>query len=225
VALFTRDVFISAKSASHFLLVSFYVWALLLMGGIYIHSAHSLEYRLHDNNKPNLRAILAVGDIEPGDTERLDKFLSRLPRPNNSAIYLASSGGNLYEGIRLGLYFRQSLIKTVVEGGYDCASACALAFLGGTDNKGLPWRSSSTNSRLGFHAFKGITEMSISTDEVQKVVADILRYGKLVNAPIDLLIAGFSTPSRDIFWVSQQDICTLGIKLWSNTEHRFVCNN
>jgi hypothetical protein len=116
-------------------------------------------------------------------------------------------------------------IKTVVEGGRECASACALAFLGGTDNKGKSWRSSSTDSRLGFHAFKGINRIAISPDQVQKIVTDMLRYGKAVNAPIDLLIAGFSTPSQDILWVSHEDICSLGIKLWSNDTQRFVCNN
>ena len=126
--------------------------------------------------------------------------------------------------MRLGLYFHLNKIKTVVEGGQDCASACALAFLGGTDNAGLPWRSSSTNSRLGFHAFRGIAEKAASNDNVQSIVADMLRYGKTVNAPIDLLIEGFATPSDNIFWVSQADVCALGIKLWSNDTKRFVCN-
>jgi hypothetical protein len=187
-------------------------------------NAYALEYHIHQNNSANFTAVLAVGVIENGDTDRLNSFLRRIHRKRNAAIYLASGGGNLYEGMRLGLYFRQNRIKTVVEGGYDCASACALAFLGGTDSRGYPWRSSSTNSRLGFHAFKGITGMSIDTDDVQKIVADILVYGRIVNAPVDLLIAGFSTPSHEIFWVPQQTICELGIKLWSNTENRFVCN-
>src|SRR5262249_50051516 len=153
-----------------------------------ISHANSLEYRVHANEKSTLTAILATGLIEPGDTERLDRFLSTAPRKNNTAIYLASVGGSLYEGMKLGLYFRQNRIKTVVEGGHDCASACALAFLGGTDTKGNPWRSSSTNSRLGFHAFRGITGVTYNTDQVQKTVAEILIYGKQVNAPIDLLI-------------------------------------
>ena len=54
--------------------------------------------------------------------------------------------------------------------------------------------------------------------------SDILRYGKRVNAPIELLIASFDIPSADVFWVSHGDTCTLGIKLWSNEEKRFVCN-
>ena len=155
----------------------------------------------------------------------LSGLLAMSVMTNISRAYLASPGGNLYEGMKLGLFFRQHRIKTVVEGGSDCASACALAFLGGTDSEGRPWRSSSSNSRLGFHAFRGISERAINEDEVQRTAADRLRYGKAVNAPIDLLIAGFSTPSRDIFWVSQTDICALGIRLWSNDTSKFVCNN
>ena len=78
--------------------------------------------------------------------------------------------------------------------------------------------------RLGFHAFRGIAEKAASTDNVQSIVADMLRYGKTVNAPIDLLIEGFATPSDNIFWVLQADVCALGIKLWSNDTKRFVCN-
>ncbi len=193
---------------------------------LHISAAASLEYSLHENDKSKtLTAILATGKVEAGDVDRLQAFLRRLTLKKNIAVYLASPGGNLYEGMRLGLFFHQNRLRTVVEGGYDCASACALAFLGGTDNDGKPWRSSSSDSRLGFHAFKGISEGSIDADEVQSTVADMLRYGKAVNAPIDLLIEGFSTPSHDIFWVSQADVCALGIKLWSNDTDRFVCNN
>jgi hypothetical protein len=185
----------------------------------------ALEYSLHENDRSKtLSAILAKGAIVDGDVERLQAFLRGMTLKKNVAIYLASPGGNLYEGMRLGLFLHRSRIRTVVEGGYDCASACALAFLGGTDNEGKSWRSSSTDSRLGFHAFRGIRANAMSEDQVQQIVADMLRYGKTVNAPIDLLISGFSTPSHDVFWVSQADICSLGIKLWSNDTRRFVCN-
>jgi hypothetical protein len=185
--------------------------------------ALALDFSLHPNTTKNLTAVLATGEIKAGDVDRLPAFLRSRNLAPNIAIYLASPGGDLYEGMSLGLYFRQNKIKTVIEGGYDCASACALAFLGGTDNNGLPWRSSSTNSHLCFHAFRG-SEGAPSTDDVQRVVADMLRYGKTVNAPIDLLIAGFYTPSNNIFCVSEADVCALGIKLWSNDTNRFVCN-
>ena len=202
-----------------------FLWVAILTV-FHAETVFSLEYALHPNNKSKtLTAILATGAVEENDVERLSSFLHKLTLKKRIAVYLASPGGNLYEGMRLGLFFRQHRIKTVIEGGYDCASACALAFLGGTDNAGKPWRSSSTNSRLGFHAFRGISEQAIDSDELQSTVADILRYGTTVNAPIELLIASFSTPSKDIFWVSQTDICALGIKLWSTETDRFVCNN
>lgn len=186
-------------------------------------STSALEYAQHANTNKNLTAILATGEIKIGDIEKLSAYLRAQPYRKTVAVYLASPGGNLYEGMKLGLYFRENRIKTIVEGGEDCASACALAFLGGTDNNGQPWRSSSTNSRLGFHAFRGIEKMA-NADHVQKIVADMLRYGKVVDAPIDLLIQGFATPSESIFWVSSADVCALKIKLWSNDTKRFVCN-
>jgi hypothetical protein len=194
--------------------------------GTFSCGSSSLEFVPHENDRSRtLTAILATGEVRQGDVERLSAYLRQVPIKSNVAVYLASGGGNLYEGIRLGLFFRNNHIKTVVEGGRSCASACALAFLGGTDNSGYPWRSSSTDSRLGFHAFRSISAGAIDENDVQRTVADILRYGKTVNAPIDLLIAGFSTPSHNVFWVSQTEICALGIKLWGNETKRFVCNN
>ncbi len=187
--------------------------------------AQALEFAAHKNDQSRtLTAILATGNVISGDTEQLRGYLRRIKIKKNVAIYLASPGGDLYEGMKLGMFFHQHRMRTVVEGGHDCASACALAFLGGTDNDGKSWRSSSSDSRLGFHAFRGVSAKALDEDEVQTIVADMLRYGRAVNAPIELLIAGSATRSQDIFWVSHADTCALGIKLWSNETRRFVCN-
>ena len=205
------------------------IWSRRLFAGIcalfVMHTAAlSLEFTTHPNASRKLTAFLAIGKVEMLDVERLDALLLKQPKRANTAVYLSSPGGDLYEGMRLGLFFKERRIKTIVEGGGLCASACAIAFLGGSDGEGKPWRSSSTDSRLGFHAFRGVSDGGIHSDDVQRIVADILRYGKRVNAPIELLIASFDTPSADVFWVSHRDICSLGIKLWSNEEKRFVCN-
>jgi len=185
----------------------------------------ALEYRVHPGNKSKtLTAVLATGEIMQGDTVRLGTFLDSLPKRKNRAIYLASPGGNLLEGMALGKFFQERHIKTIVEGGQVCASACALAFLGGTDNDGQPWRSSSTNSLLGFHAFRSSGTENISSDDVQRVVALMIAYGREVHAPIDLLIVGFATPSNKIYYVPNRTICALGIKLWSVETDSFVCN-
>jgi hypothetical protein len=166
---------------------------------------------------------LAQGSIVSGDLERLHAFLDRQPQRRFTAIYLSSPGGSLYEGMRLGRYFKANRIKTVVEGGRECASACALAFLGGHDENGLPWRSSSDNSSLGFHAFAARGQGLQDMNETQRVVADVLAYGRDVGAPLDVLVVTFATPSHSMYWLSHQEVCSLGIKLWSNTYNRFLC--
>jgi hypothetical protein len=183
----------------------------------------ALEFSIHPNTSSTLTAILAKGSVLRGDTERLDAFLSHQPQRSRTAIYLAGPGGSLYEGMRLGRYFSRNGIQTVVEGGHDCASACALAFLGGRDRSGQVWRSSSDNSRLGFHAFVSIDGMPKGENETQRIVADVLSYSRDVEAPLELMIINFATPSQSIYWLSQLEICGLGIRLWSNTANRFLC--
>lgn len=101
-----------------------------------VRSAVALDFKLHENNSKTLTAVLASGSIELDDSARLNKFLSIQPRKINTVVYLSSGGGSLAGGIRLGEYFKKYQIKTVVEGNETCASACALAFLGGTDRCG-----------------------------------------------------------------------------------------
>jgi hypothetical protein len=172
---------------------------------------------------PAVTAILAVGDIEEGDVARLSDFLSGVEIRRNVAIYLASPGGSLYEGMRLGMFFKENRIKTVVEGGEICASACALAFLGGRDNQGRPWRSSSSNSLLGFHAFASADSSLQDENETEMVVSHVLAYGREVDAPLELLILNFATPSNTMYWLDQDEICSLGIKLWDLPGDRFIC--
>ena len=161
----------------------------------------ALDFVIHPGNtSPSLTAIRATGVIENGDAERLQIFLNSQPKRKNTAVYLGSSGGSLYEGFRLGIFFHDNRIKTVLEGGMDCASACAIAFLGGTDDNDKAWRSSSTNSRLGFHAFKSGGDLN--QDEIQSIAADMIQYGRYVNAPMEFIVVALQTPSDAIYWVS-----------------------
>jgi hypothetical protein len=47
-------------------------------------------------------------------------------------VFLNSGGGYLFDGVRLGEFFRENNIQTEISDGEICASACAIAFLGGT---------------------------------------------------------------------------------------------
>ena len=183
----------------------------------------ALNFSKHDNDSKTLNAIMATGEIKYGDTNKLDKYLSKLPHKKHTAIYFDSPGGSLSEGIQLGRYFKENKIKTVVQGYKICASACALAFLGGTDYKGNKWMSTTTISLLGFHAFQSVNGKNVlDTDQTQQVVSEILKYAKYVNAPMDIIIKNFSTPSKNMYWLSTQEALSLGIKVWDIKNKNFL---
>ena len=105
-----------------------------------------------------------TGPIEIGDAERIAKTLrglrERTPRSGDlplATLELTGKGGDLQEGIRIGLLLREFDVATVVRDGDVCLSACALIFLGGTASHAwpaaLPSRSLEIGSQLGFHNF------------------------------------------------------------------------
>jgi len=98
--------------------------ALVVALAIVSSQASAMEFAVHPNaaSMPNVAAILATGEVEEGDTDRLAALILSLPAKPTRAIYLASPGGSLFEGMRLGRLFKMARIKTVVEGGQVCAS-------------------------------------------------------------------------------------------------------
>jgi hypothetical protein len=192
----------------------------------------ALEFRRHNVDSPRLNAISARGKIVEGDTERLVQYIEELPNKANTAIYLASPGGNMIEGIKLGYLLQQMRIKTIVEGDPPnnfCYSACALAFLGGHDSTGGPWRSSTTNSHLGFHQFYCVNESGreskcvADVGDTQRFVAFLLEYGRQVRAPMEIFIAAISTPPTHVHEFTMSELCSLGIKVWDMQNNRFMC--
>ena len=88
------------------------------------------------------------GPIGPDSVEVIERLLSKMSTCNGygPTIYLNSGGGLLRDGFRLGYLFRKYSVFTVVENGQTCASACALAFLGGQS------RTINGDGKLVFHA-------------------------------------------------------------------------
>lgn len=91
---------------------------------------------------PYINALVS-GPIEPGDTDKLQKFLEKKwshgPEGGEfgaggpyAHVYFDSSGGSLAEALRMGAFLRDSLVASVVAEGQRCSGACAWAFLGGS---------------------------------------------------------------------------------------------
>jgi hypothetical protein len=102
---------------------------LLLLPAASMHSSIAMDFaRVGD-------VVMASGEITHGDADKFMEFIKQnnmIETDNYVAIGLSSPGGNLFEGMALGEAIRRARFNAVVSRGPTCASACALAFLGGT---------------------------------------------------------------------------------------------
>jgi len=94
------------------------------------------------------------GPIGPDSSEVVARILSRLEKcwhTNKTNFYspyvfLNSSGGFLLDGYALGQIFKNAEAHTFIADGQECASSCAIAFLGGK------FRSMQGDAKIIFHA-------------------------------------------------------------------------
>jgi hypothetical protein len=89
--------------------------------------------------------ILIDGDFEHDDIETFRTKVASL-RTAKVGVAFRSEGGSLVAGIRIGGLIREKKYTTIVPDGAACASACALAWLGGTR------RYMGQGASVGFHA-------------------------------------------------------------------------
>jgi ATP-dependent protease ClpP protease subunit len=92
------------------------------------------------------------GPINKDSSYIVSKILDEIPdciengRITVPVVYLNSSGGSLSDGYEMGRLFKLKGVTTRVANGQVCASACAVAFLGGQ------FRNVSGDGKLVFHA-------------------------------------------------------------------------
>lgn len=145
--------------------------------------------------------ILVRGDLALGD----DKAFANVALAHSSAIVaLNSNGGLLLPGLEIGKAIRLKGFTTVVPEGFQCASACALAWLAGTP------RFLSPNGRVGFHAAYLESDgrrMPTSTGN-----ALVGAYLNQLNLPTSAVIFVTSAPPEDMRWLSLDDAQRNGIE-------------
>ena len=91
----------------------------------------------------DLKLIVFRGEIVQGDA---DRFRDIVRTVNIGAVLFESPGGNLLEGLQIGRAIREANFTTGVAPENACASACALAWLGGTTRYMAP------TALVGFHS-------------------------------------------------------------------------
>ena len=99
---------------------------LALMVGSAAHAA-TIVVRPAADGRPSL--VIIDGDLDFNDG---DQFRSKTSFLSKAIISFRSDGGSVVAGIQIGETIRLKGFTTVVAGNARCASACAIAWLGGT---------------------------------------------------------------------------------------------
>ena len=111
----------------------------------------------HEIDLRDGRHIRLTGPIEEGDAEKLQKILGESDRWTTAVVSLNSPGGDYRAGLALSDLILTNNLRTFVDEGDQCLSACALAFLGGRQEflRNITWTPSRyvhAGAKVGFHA-------------------------------------------------------------------------
>jgi hypothetical protein len=123
--------------------------------------------------------VFVEGDFAFGDFEQFRKKVSTISK---AVVAFQSDGGSVVAGIEIGRFIRLRNFVTVVGDGMRCASACALAWLGGSR------RLMGIDARIGFHA-------AYNADSGQETGVG--------NALVGAYLSQIGLPDRAVVYVTQ----------------------
>lgn len=140
------------------------------------------------------------GDIEVGDDNIFEVLLQDC---TSGGVLFKSRGGNLLAGLRIGDMIRTAGLDTAVSYDAQCASACALAWLGGKERMMFP------TSLVGFHA----AYSSDSGTPAESGVGNALvgAYMNNLGLPLDAIIFASSASPSSMNWLNPYDAAEIGI--------------
>lgn len=149
------------------------------------------------------RVILVSGQIEPGDTAKIDQVLSKADvMPYGTPVVLLDGpGGSVGEALKVSALFDRSPVHTVIRNGAFCASACgSILFVAGK------YRTLEEGAILGQHSCSMNGTPDTDCNEIISMHA--FRHGVSHGA-----IAAFinHTSPQDIMWFSREDAEAWGL--------------
>ena len=150
------------------------------------------------NGGPDIIAI--VGDFALGDEK---KFINAALSSESALVVFQSPGGNLFAGIEIGKAIHLKGFATLVPDGIQCASACALAWLGGRV------RLMSDTARVGFHAVYTANDGQPSVSSTGNALVGA--YLNQLGLPTSAVVYITEAPPEGMRWLSFADAQHFGI--------------
>jgi hypothetical protein len=144
--------------------------------------------------------IVIKGEIFLGDDERFENIALQIDK---AIVFLESPGGSALAAIKIGKAVRLRQFTTAVPENSDCASACGIIWLGGTDRLVFP------GGRVGFHvAFLDSDGKVSESGQANAVVGAYFNQLGLTQSAIEYLT---QSPPDSITWLGERESLLLGI--------------
>ena len=131
-----------------------------------------------------------------------DQFAAKTAPLSSAFVAFSSDGGSLVAGLRIGEAIRRKGFSTIVPDGRRCASACALAWLGGVE------RFIGTSGKISFHA---AYDSASGESGVENAVVDA--YLSKIGLPHEAVIYITQVAPNEMSWLNMSDAAQRGIRV------------
>jgi hypothetical protein len=132
-----------------------------------------------------------------------EEFAAKTALLPSAFIAFSSDGGSLLAGLRIGEAIRRKRFSTIVPDGRRCASACALAWLGGVE------RFIGTDGRIRFHAAS-----DSASDRENGVTNTVVgTYLAKVGLPYEAVTYVTQVAPNEMTWLNMSEVAERGIRV------------
>jgi hypothetical protein len=195
---------------------------------LFVERSGAAEFSISAQSKVDYLRIDMTGAIDPGDLFKLMSALNQVrydktDKIKKAIVFLDSEGGDVKESLVIGRFLRAQRLRTGIASGARCSSACAYAFLGGTQRYyALAHRQKSSMGGLGVHAFRIESNQASFSDKemknqiqlAQKEMFELVKYFREVDADPRLLTLAVETEPPAMHWVTNSEAIEFCIFVW-----------
>lgn len=168
----------------------------------FLRDAIAADFRLLPGGPDKTAVVIVEGEFSLGDET---EFVRQVLSMRDGIVVFSSPGGNLRAGLEIGKAIRLKNLATYVPADTFCASACALAWLGGTQ------RFMSKTAKIGFHA--AYNDASGFARESGMANAIVGAYLNSLGLPDQAIAYMTIAAPNSMAWLTPQDATDMGLNV------------
>jgi hypothetical protein len=163
-------------------------------------SANAAEFEVKNSEQSKPAIVTVVGELRYGDQKL---FIKKTIDLDSAIVIFHSPGGSIIAGVEIGKAIRLKNFNTYVPKDMLCASACAIAWLGGTK------RFMSSTAKIGFHAAYRVEDGKTSESGMANAIVG--GYLNSLGLSQDAIAFVTAAAPNSMQWLNQKDAREYGI--------------